>query len=42
MEEDLCQFVQGSNEGSRIVCEMKRIVLWESETINGIAFTGLI
>ena len=42
LEEDLCQLVQDSNERSRIVCEMQRIVLWESEAIIGIVFTGLI
>ena len=42
LEEDLCQLIQDSNERSRIVSEMQKIVLWESETIVRKMFSGLI
>ena len=42
LEEDLCQLIQDSNERSRIVSEMQKTVLWESETIVRKVFSGLI
>ena len=42
LEEDLCQLVQDSNERSRIVSEMQKTVLWESEPIVRKVFSGLI
>ena len=42
LEEDLCQLIQDSNERSRIVSEMQKTVLWESETVVRKVFSGLI
>ena len=42
LEEDLCHLIQDSNERSRIVSEMQKIVFWESATIIRKVFSGLI
>ena len=42
LEEDLCQLIKDSNERSRIVSEMQKTVLLESETIVRKLFSGLI
>ena len=42
LEEGLCQLIQDSNEHSRIVSEIQKTVLWESETIVRKVLSGLI